>query len=444
MFELKKRVVDNPCCRAPLALVLAAAIGLAGGCDRLSGQTEAKGKEKKPAVAVLAAPVVQKSVPVELRTFGTVEPNFMVAVKAQVSGILKTIHFKEGQNLKADAPLFTLDSSPYEAALEQAKANYARDKAQYANALKEVDRQVELLANKVAAQQDYDTAKTAADVLLATLAGDEAMLKTARIQLDYCEIRSPIDARAGAWQVDAGNLVNANGQLLVTLNQIRPIQLSFSLPQKELDRVKAQAAKAKLQVRAFPPGQEDTPEVGELVFIDNNVDLPTRTFQLKAKFDNPSERLWPGLFVNVVLVLELEPDAIIIPTHAIQTGQKGQFVYVIGPDSKVHDQLVTVERAINDDTIIADGLKAGETVVTDGQLRLKPGDEVVVKQSISGDVAPKAKAESTAGAAESSKAAGKGGAATKSGGKAQETSTPSGTAAEALKPDVENSEALKL
>jgi len=378
------------------AAALAGVLAVAPGCDRLfPSQKDPKATEKKapPPVPVLAAPVVQKTVPLELRTFGAAEPNLMATVKAQVTGVLTKIYFKEGQDVKQGDLLFTIDKRPYEAALQQTQANYTRDRAQYTNALKEAERQAELLKTHVAAQQDYDAAKTAADALYATLLADQAMIETAKIQIEYCTIRSPIDARAGAWQVDEGNLVKANDQLLVTLNQVRPIQLGFSLPQRELARVKTQAATGKLQVNAIIPGQEGRPEAGTLTFIDNTVDRTTGTFLLKATFPNPKERLWPGQFVNVVLVLQEEPDRIIVPTRAIQTGQKGQFVYVIGPDKKVRDQLVTPGRTINDDTIITEGLKAGETVVTDGQLKLVPGAEVVVKESLAAAAQPKAKAD---------------------------------------------------
>jgi len=428
-------------------LAVLAALVLAPGCDRLfPAQKDGKAAEKKapPPVSVLAATAIQKTVPLELKNFGNVEPNLTAAVKAQVTGILTDIAFKEGQDVKAGDRLFTIDPAPFKAALVQADANAARDKVQYDNAIKEVDRQSELLKSHVAAQSDYDTAKAAADSLLATRLADEAMINMAKINLAYCTITSPIDARAGAWQVDQGNLVKANDQTLVVLNQVRPIQLSFSLPQRELNRVKTQAAAEQaaarnLQVKAIIPGQEDKPEIGALTFIDNAVDRTTGMFQLKATFLNSEERLWPGRFVVAVLVLQEEPDCVIIPTRAIQTGQNDrQFVYVIGPDRKVRNQSVTVGRTINDDTIIAAGIKAGETVVTDGQLKLVPGAEVVIKESLETAAGPP-KAE----AAGPPKSGGKGDEAPRKGAKGDGATKPAAKAAETPMPDAGPAEAPK-
>jgi len=384
-------------------------LALLAGCVKESPSGAAAGKApgQGAPVPVLVAPVVQRNVPVELRTFGNVEANLTVTVRAQITGTLTEIYFKEGQNVKKGDKLFSIDPRPFEAALRQAEANLARDKANHENALKEAQRQKELKDKGIISQGDYDAAQAAADALGATLSADEAAIDRAKVDLSYCSIYSPIDGRVGAWLVDAGNLVSANSSALVTINQVRPIQASFSLVEEALGDIQKESATRKLAVLARIPGREEEPEKGELTFIDNTVDRTTGKFLCKATFPNPEERLWPGLFVNIVVVLREQPGAIIVPSRAIQPGQKGQYVFIVKPDQTVEDRVIAIDRPVNSETVVSKGLSAGEQVVTDGQLRLVPGAKVVVKTGldVTGPAGGKAQAEGKAPAPAEDKAA---------------------------------------
>jgi multidrug efflux system membrane fusion protein len=294
-------------------------------------------------------------------------------------------------------PLFTIDSRPYEAALRLAEANLARDDAQFDNAKKEAARQEELLKKGIASQGEYDQAHAAADALAAAIQADKAAIERAKLDIGYCNISAPFDGRAGAMLVDQGNLVKVNDMALVTIDQIHPIQVSFSVPQGELPEIQKQMTSHKIAVKAVIPGQEAQPETGELTFIDNAVNATTGTIVLKGTFDNSQERLWPGRYVDVVLVLTEETDAIVIPARAIQTGQKGQYVYVIKPDMTVEDRVIEVERTLGREAVISKGLAADEQVVTDGQLRLTPGGKVAVKPEVDGAKPPAPAATSASG-----------------------------------------------
>ncbi len=266
-----------------------------------------------------------------------------------------------------------------------AEANLARDNAQYENASKEEARQKALLAKGVASQGDYDLAASAAGSLAAATTADKAAIERAKLDIGYCTIKAPFDGRAGAWMVNKGNLVKSQDVTLVTINQMRPIQVSFAVRQEELGEIRKQMQLQqpnKLVVRALIPGQEDRPEVGELSFVDNTVNTSTGTVMLKATFANAQERLWPGQYVNVVLVLYKQTDALVVPSCAIQSGLNGDYVYVIGDDMKVTDRLITVDRKLDGNSVVAEGLKEGEQVVTDGQLRLRPGSTVEIKKDI--------------------------------------------------------------
>jgi membrane fusion protein, multidrug efflux system len=361
--------------------ILAAATGL--GMAMTTGCQKAEPPPPPtPPVPVSAATVIQTKMPEETRTFGNVEANLTAAIRSQIGGVLTKVHFKEGQTVKQGDPLFSIDSRPYEATLRLAEANLARDTAQYNNAIKEEAREKELLGRGVVSQGEYDQAKAAADALGAALAADKAAIERARLDIGYCQITAPIDGRAGAWMVDEGNLVKANDIPLVTINQVQPIQVSFAVPQADLGKVQKEAAAHKVVVRVTKPGQENQPEEGTLTFIDNNVNTATGTIMLKATFGNAQERLWPGLFVNVVVILREEIGAVVIPSRAIQTGQEGQYVFVITSDSGVEVRPVKVERTVDERAVITEGLKADERVVTDGQLRLGPKSKVVIKPDV--------------------------------------------------------------
>jgi len=350
---------------AGLALVAAAAGG------------ERRGADAGP-VPVTVATAIRKAVPFEIGTFGAVEANVTVAVKPQVTGVITAVRFKEGEEVKKDALLFSIDPRPFRADLDRAEAALLRDKVQLANAEREASRQAELLKSGGVSQGVYDQARTTADALAAAARADEAAVETARLNLEYCSIRSPIDGRAGECLADAGNMVKAGDAALVVINQVRPIQLNFTVPQQNLAELRKRTAAGTLQVRAYVPGQAQ-PETGELTFVDNAVDRTTGTIRLKATFANAAERLWPGLFVTVKLVLYVQADAVVVPSQAVQSGQQGQFVYVVKADGKVESRIVTVDRIFGGESIVSKGVEAGEQVVTDGQLRLVPDATVTIK-----------------------------------------------------------------
>lgn len=356
-----------------LSALLAGAMALAAlavpSCSK-SDATEQKSRGQG-VVPVSAAVVVAKPVAMEIATFGTVQACASVAVKAQVSGALEAVHFVKGQNLKKGDPLFTIDARPFKAALDQAQANLNRDKIQLANARKEAQRESSLLAKGVAAQGDFDKSQADADALDAATAADTAAVQTAKLQLDRCNICSPIDGRAGNTLVDAGNLVQADSgsATLVTINQVQPIDVFFSIPQKLLPAVRKYMPQ-KLKARAWLPNEGDQVEIGELDFIDNTIDKSTGTVLLGATFANEDERLWPGQYVNVVLTLTVQNDSLVIPARAVQTGRDGKFVFVIKQDKTVEQRPVTIDRLVGQDAVVQSGLAVGESIVTDGQSRL--------------------------------------------------------------------------
>jgi membrane fusion protein, multidrug efflux system len=350
-------------------------LGMAGCSKSPSAE---QGRDQ--AVPVTVATVEQKTVPIELNGFGTVEEYAGVAVKAQVTGILTAVHFTEGQMVKKGDLLLSIDPRSFEAALKLVQANLAKDEVQLKNAEKEATRQEDLLKKGFASQADYDNAVTTAEALRATVDADKALVENAALQLEYCSIRSPIDGTTGKLAVEQGNLVKLNDITVVTINQIVPIYVSFSFRQESLPQIQDYMSKGKLEVIAAAKGDKPQVAHGYLSFVDNTVDTNTGTIRLRATFTNEDKSLWPGQFVQVSLVLTNEPNAIIVPSQAIQTGQSGQFIYVVKSDQTVEARPVTTRRIINSETVV-DGLKVDETVVTDGQLRLVPGAKVQIKHS---------------------------------------------------------------
>jgi len=335
---------------------------------------------KRPPVPVTSAAVIQKTVPVQLNAIGNVEAYSTVSVKSQIGGILNHVHFKEGQDVRKGDILFTIDPRPYEAALKQAEANLAKDTAQLENARKEVRRYAELVKKGYVAQEQYDQISTNAASFEAIVNANMAVVENARLQLKYCYIYSPITGRTGNLIADEGNLIKANADTaMVVINQVQPIYVTFSVPEQYLPEIKRYMAEGKLKVEAFLSKEDVNPEQGVLTFIDNAVDLATGTIEIKGTFANKGKRLWPGQFVSAVLTLTSQPDAIIVPSQSIQTGRKGQYVFVIKNDLTVEDRPVIVGRTLNSETVIDKGLQSGERVVTDGQLRLVPGAKVEVK-----------------------------------------------------------------
>ncbi len=343
-------------------------------CNEVATQSS-----ERPAAPVSVATVVQKDVPVLLKAIGNVEPYNSVEVKSQVGGQLMRVHFVEGQDVQKGTPLFTVDPRPYETALKQAEANLAKDTAQMENARLEARRNEEMAAQGIISQQTYDQAETNFTALEAGVKADAALVENAKLQLKYCYINSPITGRAGDLIVDEGNIIKANADTpMVVINQIQPIYVTFSVPEQYLAQIEKYSSGRKIEVQAFT-GEGEPPVAGELSFVDNAVDTATGTIKLKATFANKEKRLWPGQFVTISIILTTEPNAVVVPSQAVQAGQQGQYVFVVKNDLTVESRPVVLGRTIDSESVVQDGLKPGERVVTDGQLRLTSGSKIEIK-----------------------------------------------------------------
>jgi multidrug efflux system membrane fusion protein len=355
---------------------LAALLLLTAGCANKEAVQAAKPTAAAP---VRIATVASRTMPVELQAIGNVEAISTVSIKAQISGQLMRVHFKEGDFVKKGQLLFTIDRAPFEAALRQAEGTLAKDEAQSLNSRLDAERYQGLGKQGVVSRQQVDAAGAAANAMAATVAADKAAVETAKINLEYTSIYSPINGRTGSVGVKEGNLVKANDvPILVTINQIEPIYVSFSIPEQQLAELKQYSNAKSLKVDAAPQGSTQHFQ-GKLTFIDNSVDLTTGTIKLKATFNNAAHALWPGQFADVNLMLKSQPNAIVVPTAALQTSQNGTFVYVINQDLTAQPQPVKVGWNVGEETVIASGLQPGQRVVTDGQLRLTPGAKVEIK-----------------------------------------------------------------
>jgi membrane fusion protein, multidrug efflux system len=361
-------------------LIVLSALPILSSCakDDASAQSPRSGP---PPVPVVVAQVEQRDSPVQLREMAIVEPYTTVTIKPQVAGQLTTVHFSEGQDVKRGDLLFTIDPRSFEAELQVANANLARDEALAKDAESEAERQAELFKSSSASQREYQSAKAIAESRRAQVLADQAAVNKAALDLEYCSIKSPVDGRTGSVLVHAGNIVKENDTNLVTLNQVLPILVTFSVPEQHLERIKQYRLAGDLTVSATIPQDDGPPEQGVLSFVDNQVDRTTGMILLKATFANEKRRLWPGQYVTILLTLTMQRDAVVVPTQALQTGPNGQFVYVVKDDSTVEMRPVTPERAIDGDTIVSQGLAAGERVVTDGQLRLVRGSKVAIKNA---------------------------------------------------------------
>jgi membrane fusion protein, multidrug efflux system len=357
------------------------------GCDH--GSAQAAPKPEAQRVPVTVAPVQVKTVPLSVRAVGNVQAYSTVAIRPQVTGQLESVHFQEGQEVKAGDLLFNLDSRPFEAALAQAKAALARDTVQAQNAAADAKRYASLVSKDYVTAQQADTARATAAAAAATVTSDEAQVKTAQLNLAYCTIRSPIAGRTGSLLVQPGNLVEAAGaNPLVVIAQLQPIYVTFSVPEQDLAEIRARAADA-MPVSVTPSGIE--PELaqetgasvagaqGKLTFIDNTVSASTGTIMLKAEFPNADELLWPGEFVDTVLTIGQRQGAMVVPSEAIENGQEGTYVYVVASNQTVQQRPVSVGATDARQAVIEKGLSEGESVVTDGQLRLVSGASVSIK-----------------------------------------------------------------
>jgi multidrug efflux system membrane fusion protein len=362
----------------PLSVLVGATLAT-GACARSEAQPQQQAAAPA-AVPVTITTAVQKSMPLDAGVVGTVEAYSTVSVRAQITGELQAVNFKQGDDVTAGQELFALDRRPLEAALLQAQANLARDTAETENAKAIVQRFEQLVERGIVAREQRDNARTNVARLEATLASDRAALENAKVQLQYATIKAPISGRTGALMVNAGNLVRANDQLpLVTINQVTPIYVSFAIPEPLLPDLRRYMARGTLRVEAKSTNDDQHVAVGTVTFVDNSVDLTTGTIKVKGTFPNGDRQLWPGQFVNVVVRLMTESAAIVVPSAAVQTGPDGPYVYLVKPDQTVELRPVTVARVVAGETVIKDGVTQGDTVVTDGHLRLVPGSRISVK-----------------------------------------------------------------
>ncbi len=364
-------------------------------CILLACSDNGKGKAQRLPAAVVVGQVAEKTVPFELRAVGNIEPLSNVSVKAQVTGRLDKVHFREGQFVKKGALLFTVDPRQQQAAVRQAEATLARDIAQYENAREDARRYAELFQKGYVSRQQYEQSHTSAAALEAVAAASRANLEAAKTQLSYYFIHSPITGRAGAVLIDEGNLIKANddSKALVTINQIEPIAVSFAVPEQNLADIKKHMTGKALSVDVYQSKTDTEPfERGVLTFVDNTVDTSTGTIKLKATFTNSGHRLWPGQFVTAVLRLYVQQNAVVVPAEAIQTGQNGHYVFVVKDDLTTENRQVVVARTYGNESIIAQGVTQGERIVTDGHVRVVPGQKVEIKEPVKPAPAPTAAA----------------------------------------------------
>jgi len=382
------------------ALVPAAVLMLAACSDNAAG----KARVQLPPVPVTVGEAVEKTVPVQLTAVGNAQAYTTVGIKSQINGQLVEVRFKEGQDVKKDDLLFVIDPRPFEAALRQteaalsqrqaevrqAQATVERDSAQLENARTQERRYRELVAKELIAREQYDTLNTNMTAMQATVEADRAAVENAKaalqaaqanvdnakLQLGYTTIRAPIEGRTGNLLVQNGNILKANDDNpIVVINQIHPIYVSFAVPEQYLADIKKYGALGRLKVIARPPRQQETLATGELTFVNNTVDQTTGTIQLKATFANEANGLWPGQFVDVAMTITSRM-AIVVPSQSIQPGQQGPYVFIVKADQTVESRLVTPGVRLGAETIVEKGVKAGERVVTDGQLRLVPGARI--------------------------------------------------------------------
>jgi multidrug efflux system membrane fusion protein len=378
--------------------------GAAAAPDPKGGKGKGRG-----ALVVKATTAVTKPMPVLIEAVGTVEPEHSVQVRAQVSGVLQSVKFKEGDNVAAGQQLFQIDPRTFEASYRQTQAQLARDMAQLENAKVQQERLEPLLQREFITRQEFDVAVTSTKSLEATVAADKALVEQARIQLEFTNIRAPIAGRTGTLAIKPGNLVAAGagggGAPLVTINSTDPILVTFSIPERQLEELRRNRNEKDMRIEIVADRGGPAAAEGKLVFIDNTVTPQTGTVLLKTRVANKSELLWPGQFVNVRIVLKIEPQAIVVPESAVQPGQDESFVYLIDQDSKVQVRPIKIARQIGSDVVIAAGVAAGDRVITEIPQALQPGATV----QVAGAAAEKGKGKGKKGGGkkDADKAAGK-------------------------------------
>ena len=372
-----------------LALITLLSVAVLGGCsgtDTPAHGSTASGEVARPedsaAVPVMVARADRTTVPIQLTAIGTGQAFQTVSVESQVAGIVKEVHYRQGQFVRKGDLLITLDKQPFVAALAQAEAALARDKAQAQLSQSELQRSQRLYKEGIVSPQQFDQSRAGSAAAEAVVRADEAAIKTANIQLSYCSIYAPISGVTGAQLVSPGATVRAHdAPTLVVINQVEPIYVNFSVPQQYLESIKDSMGRARLRVMATPPGSTSA-ETGVLTFVNNTVDTATGTIQLMATFSNSDHRIWPGQFSNVVLNLGEQQDVLVVPSQSVQAGQQGDYVFVVKSDKTVDVRQVKVGQTVNNQTEILQGVTAGETIVTDGQVRLVPGAKVYFTKSL--------------------------------------------------------------
>jgi len=358
-----------------------------------SQKSPAGGKSARGAggpIPVVVAKAEARDVPVEIQAVGNAQAYSSVSIRPQITGQITKVHFHEGQEVKAGDELFTIDPRPFQAALNQAQANLQRDQAMLLNGRLNFERTSNLLSSKIASQADYDTALSAYQSAQSTVVADAAAVTNAQLSLEYTSIRSPIEGRTGNLTIKEGNVVKAPDDILVSVTQIHPIYVAFAVPENNLAAIRGEAAHESLTVKASPPGDTNSTATGQLTFIDNSVDTNTGTILLKATFQNTNTVLWPGQFVQTSLVLSNLTQATVVPSQAVQTGQDGEFLFVVKEDQTVEARPIVAGITYDGVRVIMNGLKPGETVVIDGQVRLTAGAKVSVKSpdAVSGTNSP--------------------------------------------------------
>jgi membrane fusion protein, multidrug efflux system len=362
---------------AALVIGVALAAGGAGLWATRDRGAPVAAQEPAPAIPVTVGVVSAQDVPVLLHGIGTVQAFNTIAIKSRVDGTIVKVDFTEGQEVEAGAVLFQIDPRPYRAALAQAKAAKAQHTAQLESAQLDFERSSKLISRGFQTQQSFDQQRATVGQINAAIEGDQAQIETAELNLEYTNIRAPISGRLGARLVDIGNLVRAgDGAPLVMMTQVRPVFVTFTLPQQNFEDVRDRQIKAPLAVKAYT--SDDTRELssGRLTLIDNAIDQLTGTIRLKAQFDNADERLWPGQFVNVRVVLDTRRGVPTVPAQAVQDGPDGPIVYVVGPGDTVRRKKIEVAMVQEGVAAVTQGLQLGERVVVNGQFRLTEGARV--------------------------------------------------------------------
>jgi membrane fusion protein, multidrug efflux system len=379
----------------PLAAILVGTF-FSTGCNNGRGQNGA-GSGRPPAPVVVASSE-QRDIPIQVSAIGNVEAFQMVQIRSQVNGQVEQIRFKEGEDVRKGQLLVRLDRRPFQADLEKAVGQQKHDEAQAENSRLQADRYSALEKQGVVSHEQADQVRMQAKAEASAVDADKAAVDAARVQLQYADISAPMDARTGALLINVGNLVKANDTpFLVQLNQVSPIYVTFSVPESVLDQLRRYSSNRKLAVLVYPKGQTTNPAEGYLSFIDNGVDTTTGTVKLKATFANKDRRLWPGEFVDVVLQLSVQKNAIVVQTKAVQSGQQGDYVYVVTPQDTAESRAVKTSGTYQDLTVVSSGLKAGERVIVGGHLRVAPNAKVVIVQGTKAGTQPNAAAGTASG-----------------------------------------------